>query len=86
MGNSEHGTKCMRVGGDDGELRPWHYKYASMLYTYIQCVWSPPTLTTHTHHPRVPRHGHAWGHMTTFLVPSLLLSSLELSDIKVYEP
>ena len=25
MGNSDHGTKYMRVGGDDGELRPWHY-------------------------------------------------------------
>ena len=25
MGNSDHGTTCMRVGGDDGELRPWHY-------------------------------------------------------------
>ena len=23
MGNSDHGTKYMRAGGDDGELRPW---------------------------------------------------------------
>jgi len=27
MGNSDHGTKYMRVGGDDGKLRPWHYIY-----------------------------------------------------------
>jgi len=26
-GNSDHGTTYMRVGGDDGELRPWHYIY-----------------------------------------------------------
>ena len=23
MGNSGHGTAYVRVGGDDGELRPW---------------------------------------------------------------
>jgi len=27
MGNSDHGTTYMRVGGYDGELRPWHYIY-----------------------------------------------------------
>ena len=27
MGNFDHGTTYMRVGGDDGELRPWHYIY-----------------------------------------------------------
>ena len=27
MGNSDHGTTYMRVGGTDGELRPWHYVY-----------------------------------------------------------
>ena len=27
MGNFEHGTTYMRVGGDDGELRPLHYMY-----------------------------------------------------------
>ena len=27
MGNSDHGTTRMRVGGDDGELRPWRYIY-----------------------------------------------------------
>ena len=27
MGNSDHGATHMRVGGDDGELRPWHYTY-----------------------------------------------------------
>ena len=27
MGNSDHGSTYMRVGGDDGELRPWHYAY-----------------------------------------------------------
>ena len=25
MGNSDHGTTYMRVGGDAGALRPWHY-------------------------------------------------------------
>ena len=24
-GNSDHGTTYRRVGGDDGELRPWHF-------------------------------------------------------------
>ena len=28
MGNLHHGTTYMRVGGNDGELRPWHYIYA----------------------------------------------------------
>ena len=27
MGNSDHDTTYMRVGGDDGKLRPWHYIY-----------------------------------------------------------
>ena len=27
MGNSDHGTTYMRVGGDDGEFRPLHYIY-----------------------------------------------------------
>ena len=27
MGNSDHGTTYMREGGDDGELRLWHYIY-----------------------------------------------------------
>jgi len=27
MGNSDHGATYMRVGGDDVELRPWHYIY-----------------------------------------------------------
>ena len=25
MGNADDGTAYMRVGGDDGKLRPWHY-------------------------------------------------------------
>ena len=25
MGISDHGTTYIKVGGDDGELRPWHY-------------------------------------------------------------
>ena len=33
MGNSDHGTKYMRVGGDDGELRPWHYVH---VYSHLQ--------------------------------------------------
>jgi len=27
MGNSDQSTTYMMVGGDDGELRPWHYIY-----------------------------------------------------------
>ena len=27
MGNPDHGTTYMRVRGDDGELRPWHFIY-----------------------------------------------------------
>jgi hypothetical protein len=27
MENSDHGTTYIRVGRDDGELRPWHYMY-----------------------------------------------------------
>ena len=27
MGNSDHGTADMRVRGDNGEHRPWHYMY-----------------------------------------------------------
>ena len=27
MGNSDHGTEYMRVGGDYEEFRPWHYIY-----------------------------------------------------------
>jgi len=27
MGNSDHGTTYVRVGGGDGELRLWHYIY-----------------------------------------------------------
>ena len=27
MGNSDNGTTHMRVGEDNGELRPWHYMY-----------------------------------------------------------
>ena len=29
MGNSDHGTSYTRVGGGDGELRPWHCIYAT---------------------------------------------------------
>ena len=31
MGNSDHGTAYMRVGGDDGELRPWHCIYVNSI-------------------------------------------------------
>ena len=41
MGNSDHGTTYMRVGGDDGELRPWHY-----IYVYsIESKPKPPPLS-----------------------------------------
>ena len=33
MGNSDHGTTYMRVGGDEGELRPWHYIYGLVFTT-----------------------------------------------------
>jgi hypothetical protein len=31
MGNSDHGTKYVRVGGDDEELRPWLYIYVDSI-------------------------------------------------------
>ena len=33
MGNSDHGTTYMRVGGGDGELRPWHCIYVYSIET-----------------------------------------------------
>jgi hypothetical protein len=50
MGNSDHGTTYMRVGGDNGELQPWHYIYvcsiASRLIRRViyerTCGWRPP--------------------------------------------
>ena len=32
MGNSDHGATYMRVGGDGGELRPWHYTNLEILH------------------------------------------------------
>ena len=31
MGNSDHGTTYMTGGGDDRELRPWHYIYVNSI-------------------------------------------------------
>ena len=45
MGNSDHGTTCMRVGGDDGELRPLHYIY----------LYSIDSRLTHNTPPYPPR-------------------------------
>ena len=44
MGNSYHGTTYMRVGGDDGELLPWHY-----IYEGRRGRWGTPTMTLHIH-------------------------------------
>ena len=33
MGNSDQGTSFMRVGGDERELRPWHYIYVHSVQT-----------------------------------------------------
>jgi len=38
MGNSDHGTTYMRIIGDDGELRPWHYIYVCPKFTRPPCV------------------------------------------------
>ena len=35
MGNSDHGTACMRVGGDDGGLGPWHCIYVYLFPSAI---------------------------------------------------
>ena len=54
MGNFDHGTTYMRVGGDDGELRPLHYMYvysnesrlgASPLPPFDPCRLVSPTFT-----------------------------------------
>ena len=44
MGNSDHGTTCMRVGGGDGELRPWHY-------IYVDSIESKPKVWAEHRHP-----------------------------------
>jgi len=43
MGNSDHGTTHMRVGWDDGELRPWHYIYEGRMRR-----WVIPNMALHT--------------------------------------
>ena len=42
MGHSDHGTTYMRVGGDDGGLRPWHY-----IYEGRRGRWGTPTMALH---------------------------------------
>jgi hypothetical protein len=43
MDHSDHGTTYMRVGGEDGELRPWRY-----MYVYgIERKLKPPQFGTH---------------------------------------
>ena len=42
MGNSDHGTAYTRVGGDDGELRPWRYVYEGRTGR-----WGIPTMALH---------------------------------------
>ena len=42
MGNSDYGTTYVRVGGDDGELRPWHYICESR-----RGRWGTPTMKLH---------------------------------------
>ena len=42
MRNSNHGTTYMRAGGDDGELRPWHY-----IYEGRRGRWGTATMALH---------------------------------------
>ena len=39
MGNSNYGTTCMRVRGDDGELRPWHYIYVCSIERRLMMIY-----------------------------------------------
>jgi len=48
MRNSDHGTTYMRVGGDNGELRPWHYLYVCSIESRLI-----RRVTTHTGDGRV---------------------------------
>ena len=42
MGISDHGTTYMRVGGDNGYLRPWHD-----IYEGRRGSWGSPTMVLH---------------------------------------
>ena len=54
MGLSDHGTTYVRVGGDDGQLRPWHFLMVGgddeelrpwhFLYEGRRGWWGPPTM------------------------------------------
>ena len=44
MGNSDHDTTYMRLGGDDGELRPWHYIYVYSITLSLSHTQGPPAL------------------------------------------
>ena len=56
MGNSDHGTIHVRAGGDDGELRPWHF-----IYEGRRGRWGTPTMALHIRmlpsSPARERHG-----------------------------
>jgi hypothetical protein len=42
MRSSDHGTSCIREGGDGGELRLWHIMYQSR-----RGRWGTPTMALH---------------------------------------
>ena len=46
-GRPSRGGGGVRVGGDDGELRPWHYVYVYVLRTLAVYVYVLPGRTTH---------------------------------------
>ena len=46
MGNSDHGTTYMREGGDDGELRPWHYMYVYSIDSRMETQTEHPPRAT----------------------------------------
>ena len=52
MGNSDYDTAYMRVGGDDGELRLWHYIYVYSIRGRL--IMSNGALHIPTEQPPVP--------------------------------
>ena len=53
MGNSDHGTIYMRVGGDDGELRPWYYIYVYSIESRLIMRVSHPEVELRENHESI---------------------------------
>ena len=47
METTEHGTTYMMAGGDDGELRPWHYTQSRSVWNLTPklCIQNPDPRT-----------------------------------------